>query len=74
MVSELGRGEALKLSPLFPGEMGQYDVQTLNFWPSKKFLSIAAIETSQKKQPTLFHSVVSPKSLHNNDILSRGVW
>jgi hypothetical protein len=45
MVRELKWGEVFKLSPLFPEEMGQYDIQTVNFRTSKKFLSIAAIET-----------------------------
>jgi len=41
MVRELKGGEAFETSPLLLGEMGQYDVQTLNFWPSEKFLLIA---------------------------------
>jgi hypothetical protein len=46
MVRELKGGEVFNSHPLFSGEMAQYDVQTLNFWPSEKFLSIADIGPS----------------------------
>jgi hypothetical protein len=45
MVNELERGEDCKPSPLFPGEMEQYDVQNINFRALKKDPSIAAIAT-----------------------------
>jgi hypothetical protein len=50
MVRELVRDKDFKTLPLFSKELGQYDVQTVNFRASKKDPSIAAIEPSQKTE------------------------
>jgi hypothetical protein len=68
MVSELKRGEVFKASSLFGREIRQYDVQTVNFRASKKFLSIAAIEPPKKMgfrlaplTLTPLHTEIAPK-------------
>ena len=46
MVRELDEGEVFKASPFFPGEMEQFDFQSVNFRDPKKDRSIADIYTS----------------------------